>query len=174
MKLNAGTALAAVMMAIVLVTPFTGQTPKPTTNDPSIGTWVLNNQKSKLGGPAPNAFIERYELRADGFIVGTRSVVGNDSSPSFEQVAFKYDGKEYEWWDNATLADFMTTKKRTPKTLAVKSIDTYTVEYVGKDEGKVVVTGKRTISKDGKTMTFTAKAVTPQGPLDVVAVFDKR
>ena len=71
MKLNAGIALAAVMMAIVLVTPFAGQTPKPTTNDPSIGTWVLNNQKSKLGGPAPNAFVERYELRADGFILGS-------------------------------------------------------------------------------------------------------
>ena len=34
---------------------------------------------------------------------------------------------------------------------------------------------KRTVSKDGKTMTFTAKVLTPQGQsMDVVGVFDKQ
>src|SRR2546423_1707809 len=113
------------------------QTPKTTVRDPSLGTWVLNAQQSKLGGPAPKSFIERYEMRPDGFIVSTRGVIAPDGSPAFEQVVFKSDGKEYEWWDNATLAEFLASRKRTPKTLSVKTIDTYTVEYVGKDSGKV-------------------------------------
>ena len=39
--------------------------------------------------------------------------------------------------------------------------------------GKVFVTGKRTVSKDGKTMTFTAKAITPQGSVDMILALDK-
>lgn len=137
---------------------------------------MLNAQQSNFGGgPAPKAFIERYDLRADGFIVSTRAVIANDGRPAFEQAVFKYDGKDYEWWDNASLSEFLATGKRAPKTLSVKSIDAYTVQYVGKQAGETIATGKRTVSKDGKTMTFTAKAFTPQGQsVDVVGVFDKQ
>jgi len=73
------------------------------------------------------------------------------------------------------LAEFLASGKRAPQTLSGKAIDAYTAEYAVKQGGKVITTGKRTISKDGKTMTFTAKVLTPQGQsMDVVGVFDKQ
>jgi hypothetical protein len=165
----------ALLLTTVSIATLLAQTAKPATSDPSLGTWVLNSQKSKLGGPAPKAFIERYDLRPDGFIVSTRSVIAPDGSPAFEQAVLKLDGKDYEWWDNTTLADFLATGKRAPKTLSAKAIDVYTADYVGKQVGKVTVTGRRTISKDGKTMTLVAKSRTPQGQeVEVIAVFDKQ
>src|SRR5256886_12243429 len=47
-------------------------------NDPSLGTWILNVAKSKLPGLPPKLFIQRYEMRPDGFIVGTRIAIGPD------------------------------------------------------------------------------------------------
>jgi hypothetical protein len=166
--------VAVSFWTIVSITTILAQTAKPAKSDPSLGTWVLNPQKSRLGGPAPKAFIERYDLRPDGFIVSTRSVIAPDGSPAFEQAVLKLDGKDYEWWDNTTLADFLATGKRAPKTLSAKAIDAYTADYVGKQAGKVTVTGRRTIAKDGKTMTLVAKSRTPQGQeIEVVGVFDK-
>ena len=164
------------LLLAVLLTTVVAQMPKAAANDPSLGTWVLNAQKSNFAsGPVPKAFVERYDLRPDGFIVSTRSLIAADGSPAFEQAVFRYDGKDYEWWDNASLAEFLASGKRAPKTLSVKSIDTYTVEITGKQAGKVIASGKRTVSRDGKTMTFTVKSVTPQGQsVDVVGLFEKQ
>ena len=167
--------IAAAVFVFVSFGDLIAQAPKAGAADPSLGTWALNVQRSKLPGPPQQAFIEKYELRPDGFIISTRSVIAGDGTPSFEQAAFKYDGKDYEWWDSTTLAEFLASRKRTPKTLSVKAVDAYTVEYAGKQAGKTIVTGKRTVSKDGKTMTFTAKVLDPQGKwIDVEGVFEKK
>jgi hypothetical protein len=170
-------AISAVLIAVAYIGMLVAQAPKASANDPSLGTWVLNAQRSNFGGgPAPKAFIERYDMRPDGFIVSTRSVIANDDSPAFEQAVFKYDGKDYEWWDNVWLAEFLASGRRAPKTLSVKSIDAYTVEYAVKQAGKIIATSKRTVSRDGKTMTLTAKAfnTTQSQSVDVVGVFEKR
>jgi len=50
-----------------------------------------------------------------------------------------------------------------------------TVNWTNKKAGKVVITGTRVISKDGKVMTISGKGTNPQGePMEVVYVFDKR
>ena len=165
-----------IVIIVYCVAAIPAQAPKAAAVDPSLATWVLNPQQSNFGGgPPPKAFIERYEMRQDGFIVSTRTIVNSDGSPAFQQAVFKYDGKDYELWDNTSLAEFGASGKRTPQKLSVKAIDANTVEYVGKNAGKVFVTGKRIVSKDGKTMTFTAKVFTPQGQsVDTVGVFDKQ
>jgi hypothetical protein len=164
-----------VAILVFACTSLAAQAPREAnSNDPSLGTWVLNAQKSKLPGPAPKTFIERYDLRADGFFVSTRAIVGGDSSPSFQQLVFKLDGKEYELWDNSTLSEFLASRKRAPQTLSGKVVDAYTISYEVKQAGKVVITGTRTISKDGKTMTFSAKTLSPQRQwIEATAVFDK-
>jgi len=168
-------AVSVLLVAITYVAMLVAQAPKSAAGDPSLGTWVLNAQQSKLAGPAPKAFIERYDMRPDGFFVSTRSIINNDGSPAFQQAVFKLDGKEYELWDNGSLANFLATRKRDPQTLSGKAVDAYTAEYAVKQGGKVITTGKRTTSKDGRTMTFSAKVTTPQGQsVDVVGVFDKQ
>ena len=46
--------------------------------------------------------------------------------------------------------------------LAVKQTDAYTTEFAQKKGGKVVMTGTRSISRDGKVMTITTKGPTPK------------
>ena len=168
-------AVPVVLIAAVCVVTLVAEAPEASPNDPSLGTWALNAQQSKLGGPAAKAFIERYDLRPDGFYVSTRSIINADGTPAFQQAVFKLDGKEYELWDNGSLANFLATQKRVSQTLSGKAVDAYTAEYTVNQDGKVITTGKRTISKDGRTMTFSAKVTTPQGrSVDVVGVFDKQ
>jgi hypothetical protein len=45
--------------------------------------------------------------------------------------------------------------KETPRTYSEKVIDEYVTEWTDKDAGKVTLKGKKTISKDGKTLTIT-------------------
>jgi hypothetical protein len=59
-------------------------------------------------------------------------------------------------------------------TLSLKRIDAYNVEFSQKRAGKVVSTGTRTISKDGKTMTITTKGTDAKGQvINTVEVFEK-
>jgi hypothetical protein len=162
-------------LIITLLLAFATTTVIAESNDPSLGTWILNSTKSKLPGPAPKLFIQRYELRPDGFIVSTRISIAPDGTPQFEQASMKHDGKDYEWWDNSTLSAFLSTGKRLPKKLSMKPVDALTVEYTGKESGKVTVTGRRIISSDGKTMTLAGKSLIPSGEwIPYEAVFDKQ
>lgn len=45
--------------------------------------------------------------------------------------------------------------KPTPRTYSEKIIDDYVTEWIDKVNGKVTAQGKKTISKDGKTLTIT-------------------
>lgn len=151
------------------------QVPRTSANDPSLGVWAINVSKSKFAGAVPKSFVERYDLRPDGSFVSTRAIINDDGSPAFQQAVFKYDGNDYELFDNASLAEFLASGKRTALTLSVKPIDAYTVDYAVKQAGKIVTSGKRTVSKDGKTMTFSSKAANAHGEfVDVVGVLEKQ
>src|SRR5437667_5123952 len=122
MKRSVADSVLLVVLSCISISAAQG--PKPSANDPSLGTWVLNAQRSKFPGPAPpKTFIERYDMRRDGFFVSTRAIVGSDGSPAFQQAVFKVDGKEYELWDNSSLAEFLATGKRPSQTLSGKTVD---------------------------------------------------
>jgi hypothetical protein len=59
--------------------------------------------------------------------------------------------------------------------LSVKQTDPYTTEFTQKRAGKVVMTGTRAISRDGKVMTITTKGTNAKGQtVNDVEVFEKR
>jgi hypothetical protein len=59
--------------------------------------------------------------------------------------------------------------------VAVKRIDTRTIEVTIKHEGTVVELHRSSISPDGKTMTTTTKGVTRGGlKVDSTAIFEKQ
>ena len=59
--------------------------------------------------------------------------------------------------------------------IALKRVDASTVQITQKKAGKVVITGTRVVSKDGKVMTVTAKGTNAKGQkVNSVLVFDKR
>jgi hypothetical protein len=60
-------------------------------------------------------------------------------------------------------------------TSAATRVDAYTTKYTRTKAGKVVLTGTRIISPDGKTLTFTSTGINVNGQQgDDIAVYDKQ
>jgi len=76
-----------------------------------------------------------------------------------------FDGKDYPLTGSALGADKVSLKR----------IDARTTERIDKKDGKPVVTIRRVVSADGKTMTATVKGTNAEGkPTNNVAVFEKQ
>ncbi len=114
--------------------------------DSLLGTWELTLAKSQFSpGPAPKSETRTYQA-AGQEIKATSKGVDADGKPTARQWTVNYDGKEYPEVGNPD-AD----------TLTLKRIDALSAEFTEQRAGKVVITGTRVISKDGKVMTITAK-----------------
>jgi hypothetical protein len=132
--------------------------------DPTIGTWKLNLAKSKYTpGPPPKSATITYEETADGIKRTGESIDAEGKATSFTYTA-KYDGKEYPV-SGSDLYD----------TIALKRINDDTIEATLKKSGKVGSTARRTVSKDGKTMTLTISGTNTKGEkVHNVAVYEKQ
>ena len=145
-----------------------------TKTDPLIGTWKQNPEKSSPKLPPGTVSVRQYILRPDGFMVTIFSGVTAQGNPTFTQVTWKYDGKDYTQYTPVSLAEF-SAKGVKPTTTAYRAVDAYTTEMTFKDNtGKVSFTGvrSRVVSRDGKTLTDTSKGTDAQGR-PVNNVFDK-
>ena len=133
-------------------------------SDPVIGTWELNSAKSKFSpGTAPKSETRAY-VAAGSEIKASSKGVGVDGKPWASLWTVAYDGKEHPETGNPD-AD----------SLLVKRIDAFTTEFTEKKAGKVVITGTRVISRDGKVMTLTSKGTNAKGQaIDEVVVYDKK
>ena len=132
--------------------------------DPIIGTWELNVAKSKYTpGPAVESQTRTYEVAGKLIKVSSKGVDGT-GKPTAASWSMTYDGKDRPQTENPN-AD----------TLSLKRVNDSTVEFTQKRAGKVVITGTRTISPDGKVMTITSKGTNALGQtIDDVEVFEKR
>jgi hypothetical protein len=132
--------------------------------DPIVGTWVLNVAKSKYSpGPAPKSETRTYVV-AGADIKATSKGIDSEGKPTTGEWTINYDGKDRPQTGNPD-AD----------TLSLKRIDPSTTEFTQKKGGKVVITGTRTTSKDGKMMTITTKGTNAKGQtVNDVEVFEKR
>jgi hypothetical protein len=158
MQLMRATALA------ITVVVFAGINLSTQGTDPLVGTWELNVAKSKYSpGPAPKSETRTYVV-AGPDIKATAKGIDSTGKPTTGEWTINYDGKDRPQTGNPD-AD----------TLSLKHIDAYNTEVTQKKAGKVVMTGTRTISKDGKTMTITTKGTNAKGePMITVEVFEKR
>jgi hypothetical protein len=132
--------------------------------DPVIGTWELNLAKSKFSpGTSPKSETRTY-VAAGTEIKASSKGVDADGKPTASQWTVVYDGKERPETGNPD-AD----------SLSVKRIDAFTTEFTESKAGKVVMTGTRAISRDGKVMTLTTKGTNAKGQaINEVVVYDKR
>lgn len=132
--------------------------------DPLVGTWELNLEKSKFNpGPPPKSKTRTYEVNGlqEKMIASTTDAQGNTTIHKFSATR---DGKEYpyEGWPMA-------------ETVSLMPVDASSVTYSMKTAGKVVVTGTRAVSNDGKMLTISVKFTTAKGQeVDNIEVFDKR
>jgi hypothetical protein len=146
------TTLAACSVAVVVCIAAEAQ----------MGTWKLNEAKSKFGpGMARNHTVV-YAPAGDNIKI---TVVGTDGSgkPLQNEWTGKFDGKEYAVTGEAT-AD-----KR-----SYKRVDERTLELTGTKGGKITQTGTIVVSPDGKTRTVTINATTATGEkVSGTAVYEK-
>ena len=131
-------------------------------DDLQIGTWKLNEAKSKFAGKARNQTVV-YEAAGDQTKVTVDGVDENGAAVHNEWTG-KFDGKDYPLTGDAT-ADARSYRMINKNTMAL------TV----KKDGKATVTGRIVVSADGKSRTVTTTATDAQGKkVTNVAVYDKQ
>ena len=157
-RLIAVSVVLAICSAAVLA-----QVPSPGKN-PILGMWKLNLEMSKFtSGPPPKSQTRQYTEREGGFIVASIWKINAQGNPTFTQTVSKYDGKEYDQYNQTTLATFQASGTKTGNTQSFKVIDAYTVDITNKQDGRIASTVTRTVSPDGKTMTTVVKGTNAQG-----------
>jgi hypothetical protein len=130
---------------------------------PQMGTWKLNEAKSKIspGGMKNHTVI--YEASGDNVKV---IVEGTDSSGKAVRNEWtgKFDGKFYP-----------VTGDPTSDTRSYKQVNARTLTLTAKRGSKVTLTGRIVVSADGKTRTVTTTATDANGKKShTTAVYDKQ
>jgi hypothetical protein len=119
--------------------------------DPQMGTWKLNEAKSKL--TPGTAKIEMVVIEAAGDNVKvTVDGTDRDGKPMHNEWTGKFDGKDYPVTGNPD-ADMRSYKK----------IDDRTLEVTVKKDGKVTANGRLVVSADGKSRTVTVSGTDAEG-----------
>jgi hypothetical protein len=129
------------------------------------GNWELNLSKSKFvpAADAPRSQARVYQVVGQQE-TGRHTGVNAQGNPNVIEFTASYDGKDYPY-------------KGSPDTdtVALTRVDANTTTFTQSREGKVVLTGTRVVSPDGKTLTITAKGTNAKGQrVDNVIVYDRR
>src|SRR4030088_185205 len=132
-------------------------------SNPNMGTWKLNEAKSKFAPGSPKNTTVVYEEAGDNTKVTVDGVDG-EGKPSHNEWTGKFDGKDYP-----------VTGDPTSDTRSYKQVDDRTLELTGKKDGKATVTGKIVLSADGKTRTVSTSGTNSKGEkVKTTAVYDKQ
>ena len=131
--------------------------------DNNLGTWKLNEAKSKLTPGSPKNLTVKYEAVGDN-IKGTIDGVDGQGKPTHTEWTGKFDGKDYP-----------VTGDPTADTRAVKQVDDHNYQLTVKKAGKVTITGKAVISADGKSRTVSVSGKDSMGmKIEGTSVYDKQ
>lgn len=120
-------------------------------DDPGIGTWKLNEAKSKLVAGATKNSNVTYTADGDKIKCTIDGTDGSGKAVHSEWTG-KFDGKDYAVTGDST-SDMRSYRK----------VDAHTVSIVAKKDGKVTLTGKIVYSADWKSRTVTTTATDASG-----------
>jgi len=130
--------------------------------NPQMGTWKLNEAKSKVTPGMGKSMTVTYSEQGDKIKV-TVDGVDKDGKPTHGVWLGKWDGKAYKStgnlaWDSA----------------AYKVVNDYTNDITTMKNGKVMWTGHITVAKDGKSRTVTVNGTDANGKkFTSKSVYDK-
>ena len=135
------------------------------TQDPALGTWVLNVAKSKYNsGPAPKSLIVTFKASGTGGLTAVSESVDTAGGTARTEYTANYDRKDYPL-KGVAIADVVSLRR----------IDARTSERIDKRSGRVVQTFLRAVSPDGRTLTVTHKGTGADGkPFTNTLVFVKK
>jgi hypothetical protein len=132
-------------------------------SDVQMGTWKLNEAKSKIAAGMPKNTTVVLEAAGDSVKVTIDGTTG-DGKPAHNEWTGKLDGKDYP-----------VTGDPNSDMRSYKQIDDHTLEFAIKKGGKVTISGRAVISADGKTRTVTTSGTNPEGKkVKSTLVYDKQ
>ncbi len=132
-------------------------------DSPFMGTWKLNESKSKLApGPAKNNTVV-YAAAGDSIKV-TVDGVDATGNPAHNEWTGKFDGKDYP-----------VTGDPASDMRSYTQVNAHTLSMTIKKGGKVTMTGHIVVSADGKSRTVTTSGTDDKGmKVSSTAVYDKQ
>ena len=132
-------------------------------DDGNVGTWKLNEAKSKIpAGAAKNSTVV-YSAAGDSYKCVTDGVDGKGAKVHTEWTG-KFDGKDYA-----------VKGEPTADTRSVLKVDARHYKIANKKAGKDVTTGTIALSADGKSRTLVTHSSDANGKaLTATAVYDKQ
>ena len=119
--------------------------------DPQMGTWKLNEAKSKLTPAEGKNTTVVYEAAGDQVKV-TIDGTDKDGKPTHNEWTGKFDGKDY-----AVTGDPKSDMR------SYKKIDDHKLQFAVKKDGKTTVTGRIVVAPDGKSRIVTANGTDAHG-----------
>jgi hypothetical protein len=132
-------------------------------SDVQMGTWKLNEAKSKLAPGAAKNTTVLYAAAGDEVKV-TVDGTDADGKPMHNEWTGKFDGKDY-----AVTGDPNSDMR------SYKKINDHTLELTVKKGGKVTTTGRVVVAADGKSRTVTTSGTDAKGnKVKSTAVYDKQ
>jgi hypothetical protein len=132
-------------------------------SDALMGTWKLNEAKSKFGTGGPKNTTVTYEAAGDNIKVTIEGTAADGTATKSEWTG-KFDGKDYPSTGNPG-EDMRSSKLINDRTLHV----------VSKKDGKVVLVAHVVVAADGKTRTVTITGTDAKGTkYKSVEVYDKQ
>ena len=131
--------------------------------NPHMGTWKLNEAKSKFSAGAPKNTTVVYEASGDMTKVIVDGVDGAGAATHNEWTG-KFDSKYYAVTGDPTADERAYTK-----------INSRSMSLRNRKAKKVVVSGTITVSRDGKSRTVTTRGRNDKGKwVTNTAVYDKQ
>jgi hypothetical protein len=132
--------------------------------DPMMGTWKLNESKSKLTrGTSKNTKVVYDDHLIRNKVTVTADGVDADGKPVHSEWRGKFNGKDYE-----------VTGDPIADTRAYTKVNDQTLDMIVKKGGKVVAQGRIVVSADGKSRVATVNGTTAKGKkFTNTAVYDK-
>jgi hypothetical protein len=128
-----------------------------------MGTWKLNEAKSKLAPGAPKNHTVVYEAAGDSTKVTVDGTDANGGAAHNEWTG-KFDGKDYP-----------VTGDSTSDSRAYKQVNDHTLVMTIKKDGKVTQTGRIDVAADGKSRTVITTRTDEKGKRSTSkAVYDKQ
>jgi hypothetical protein len=132
-------------------------------SDVQMGTWKLNEAKSKIAAGAPKNSTVVYEAAGDGIKV-TIDGTAPDGTATHSEWTGKFDGKDYP-----------STGNPNEDMRSVKQISDHTLHVTSKKGGKILLTAHVVVAADGKSRTVTTNGTDAQGKkYESTAVYDKQ
>jgi hypothetical protein len=144
------TTLVAAALAFAVSTAFAANA--------HLGTWKLNESKSKMTAGASKNTMVTYRQGSDGMIKLTCDAVDKDGKTSRWTWEGKFDGKQYKA-KGTQMAD----------SIAYTMVDSHTNKITAMRNDKVAMTGTIQVAADGKSR----KVTTTVNGKDNVSYYDK-